>query len=111
MAQAAKSDLQEGLGEKDKWANHGMWPLEKITETKQVWERGRGKLKNSTLDQILLCLRAAGLEQNSSLTSYTANLFLSVNLWIPNIFGFFVDSLQLESWQEVPLLLACFHHP
>lgn len=50
MAQAAKSGLQEGLGEKDKWANHGMWPLEKFTEMNQVWERGRGKLKYSTLD-------------------------------------------------------------
>lgn len=50
MAQAAKSGFQEGLGEKDKWANHGMWPLEKFTEMNQVWERGRGKLKYSTLD-------------------------------------------------------------
>lgn len=45
MAQAAKSGLHEGLGKKDKW----MWPLEKFTEMKQVWERGGGKL-NSTLD-------------------------------------------------------------
>lgn len=80
MTQAAKSSLQEGLGEEDKWANHGMRPLEKITQTKQVWEGGRGKLKNSTLDYILLCLRAAGFEQNSSFKSSTANLFVSVNL-------------------------------
>lgn len=66
--------------------------MEKITEMKQAWERGRDELKNSTLDGIPLCLRAAGLEQNSSLKSYTANLFASVNLWIPNIFGIFVDS-------------------
>lgn len=40
MAQAAKSGLQEGLGEKDKWANHGMWPLETI-ETRSLGKRER----------------------------------------------------------------------
>lgn len=40
MAQAAQSDLQENLGEKDKRANYGMWPLQKITKMEQVWEKG-----------------------------------------------------------------------
>lgn len=50
MVQAAQSGLQENLGEKDKWANYGMWPLEKITEMEQVWEKGWSKLKNNTWD-------------------------------------------------------------
>lgn len=50
MAQAAQSDLQENLGEKDKRANYGMWPLQKITKMEQVWEKGWSKLKNSTWD-------------------------------------------------------------
>lgn len=50
MAQAAQSDLQENLGEKDKRANYGMWPLQKITKMEQIWEKGWSKLKNSTWD-------------------------------------------------------------
>lgn len=40
MAQAAKSGLQEGLEGKDKWANHGMWPLA-ITEIAGLGKRER----------------------------------------------------------------------
>lgn len=48
MAQAAQPGLQENLGQKDKWANYRMWPLEQITEMEQVWEKGCSKLKNNT---------------------------------------------------------------
>lgn len=65
VAEDENSGLLEGLGEKDKWVNHRTWPLEKSRE--QVWKRGREKLKNSTSIEVPLYLRAAELEQNSSL--------------------------------------------